>query len=44
MRQSRRVARKRRARTWPQYHADYFGAFVLDPDGNNIEAVSRQPE
>ncbi len=28
----------------PQYHADYFGAFVLDPDGNNIEAVSRQPE
>jgi catechol 2,3-dioxygenase-like lactoylglutathione lyase family enzyme len=23
----------------PQYHADYFGAFVLDPDGNNIEAV-----
>jgi len=23
----------------PHYHADYFGAFVLDPDGNNIEAV-----
>ena len=22
-----------------QYHAKYFGAFVLDPDGNNIEAV-----
>ena len=21
------------------YHADYFGAFILDPDGNNIEAV-----
>ncbi len=21
------------------YHADYYGAFVLDPDGNNIEAV-----
>ena len=24
----------------PQYHAGYFGAFVLDPDGHNIEAVS----
>jgi catechol 2,3-dioxygenase-like lactoylglutathione lyase family enzyme len=24
---------------WPQYHPDYFGAFVRDPDGNNIEAV-----
>jgi catechol 2,3-dioxygenase-like lactoylglutathione lyase family enzyme len=23
----------------PQYHSDYYGAFVLDPDGNNIEAV-----
>ena len=23
-----------------QYHANYFGAFVRDPDGNNIEAVS----
>lgn len=23
----------------PEYHADYYGAFVLDPDGNNIEAV-----
>jgi catechol 2,3-dioxygenase-like lactoylglutathione lyase family enzyme len=23
----------------PQYHTDYYGAFVLDPDGNNIEAV-----
>lgn len=23
----------------PQYHAGYFGAFVLDPDGNNVEAV-----
>ncbi len=22
-----------------QYHPNYFGAFVLDPDGNNIEAV-----
>ena len=23
----------------PQYHRGYYGAFVLDPDGNNIEAV-----
>jgi catechol 2,3-dioxygenase-like lactoylglutathione lyase family enzyme len=23
----------------PQYHAGYYGAFVFDPDGNNIEAV-----
>lgn len=23
----------------PHYHADYYGAFLLDPDGNNIEAV-----
>jgi catechol 2,3-dioxygenase-like lactoylglutathione lyase family enzyme len=28
----------------PHYHADYFGAFVLDPDGNNIEAVCHQAE
>ena len=24
----------------PQYDAHYYGAFVLDPDGNNIEAVT----
>jgi len=24
----------------PVYHAGYYGAFVLDPDGNNVEAVS----
>lgn len=23
----------------PHYHANYYGAFVIDPDGNNIEAV-----
>jgi catechol 2,3-dioxygenase-like lactoylglutathione lyase family enzyme len=23
----------------PEYHPTYYGAFVLDPDGNNIEAV-----
>jgi catechol 2,3-dioxygenase-like lactoylglutathione lyase family enzyme len=28
----------------PQYHANYYGAFVFDPDGNNIEAVCHQPE
>jgi len=27
----------------PQYHPDYYGAFVLDPDGRNIEAVCRLP-
>jgi catechol 2,3-dioxygenase-like lactoylglutathione lyase family enzyme len=24
----------------PEYHAGYFGAFVLDPDGNNVEAAN----
>lgn len=28
----------------PRYHANYYGAFVLDPDGNNIEAVCHKPE
>src|SRR4028119_641661 len=23
----------------PEYHPTYYGAFVLDPDGNNVEAV-----
>ena len=23
----------------PVYHAGYYGAYVLDPDGNNVEAV-----
>lgn len=23
----------------PHYHANYYGAFVIDPDGHNIEAV-----
>ncbi|MFN0026779.1 MAG: VOC family protein [Acidimicrobiales bacterium] len=26
-------------RLWPEYHAGYYGAFVRDPDGNNVEAV-----
>jgi catechol 2,3-dioxygenase-like lactoylglutathione lyase family enzyme len=25
------------------YHPNYYGAFVLDPDGHNIEAVCRKP-
>ncbi len=27
----------------PQYHEHYYGAFVLDPDGNNVEAVCHSP-
>ena len=27
----------------PHYHPDYYGAFVLDPDGHNVEAVCRAP-
>jgi catechol 2,3-dioxygenase-like lactoylglutathione lyase family enzyme len=30
-------------RVWPEYHPDYYGAFVRDPDGNNVEAVSHVP-
>ncbi len=26
------------------YHPHYYGAFVLDPDGHNIEAVCHEPE
>ncbi len=25
------------------YHPNYYGAFVLDPDGNNVEAVCHKP-
>jgi catechol 2,3-dioxygenase-like lactoylglutathione lyase family enzyme len=28
----------------PHYHENYYGAFVLDPDGHNIEAVNHLPE
>ncbi|NYT93678.1 VOC family protein [Salinispora sp. H7-4] len=31
-------------RVWPEYHPTYFGAFVRDPDGNNVEAVCHRPE
>jgi catechol 2,3-dioxygenase-like lactoylglutathione lyase family enzyme len=26
-------------RLWPEYHEGYYGAFVRDPDGNNVEVV-----
>jgi len=28
----------------PEYHAAYYGAFVRDPDGYNVEAVCHSPE
>jgi len=28
----------------PQYHANYYAAFVIGPDGHNIEVVCHQPE
>jgi catechol 2,3-dioxygenase-like lactoylglutathione lyase family enzyme len=31
-------------RVWPEYHPHYYGAFVRDPDGNNVEAVCHVPE
>jgi catechol 2,3-dioxygenase-like lactoylglutathione lyase family enzyme len=30
-------------RVWPEYHPNYYGAFVRDPDGNNVEAVCHLP-
>ncbi|SEK93332.1 Glyoxalase-like domain-containing protein [Blastococcus sp. DSM 46786] len=26
-------------RVWPEYHPGYYGVFLRDPDGNNLEAV-----
>ena len=31
-------------RVWPEYHPNYYGGFVRDPDGNNVEAVCHLPE
>jgi catechol 2,3-dioxygenase-like lactoylglutathione lyase family enzyme len=31
-------------RLWPEYHPNYYGAFVRDPDGNNVEAVCHDSE
>jgi catechol 2,3-dioxygenase-like lactoylglutathione lyase family enzyme len=28
----------------PRYHANYFAAFVIGPDGHNVEAVCHEPE
>ena len=28
----------------PHYHENYYGAFVFDPDGHNVEAVCHTPE
>ena len=30
---------ERRAGRAPEYHGGYYAAYVLDPDGNNVEAV-----
>jgi catechol 2,3-dioxygenase-like lactoylglutathione lyase family enzyme len=30
-------------RVWPEYHRNYYGGFVRDPDGNNVEAVCHTP-
>jgi catechol 2,3-dioxygenase-like lactoylglutathione lyase family enzyme len=30
-------------RVFPEYHPNYYGAFVRDPDGNNVEAVCHNP-
>ena len=29
---------------WKRYHENYYAAYVLDPDGNRIEAVCHRPE
>jgi catechol 2,3-dioxygenase-like lactoylglutathione lyase family enzyme len=31
-------------RVFPEYHPNYYGAFVRDPDGNNVEAVCHAPD
>ena len=31
-------------RVWPEYHPNYYGGFVRDPDGNNVEAVCHRPD
>jgi catechol 2,3-dioxygenase-like lactoylglutathione lyase family enzyme len=31
-------------RVWPEYHPTYYGGFVRDPDGNNVEAVCHRPQ
>jgi hypothetical protein len=37
--------RSRSALPWLElYHPTYYGAYVLDPDGNNVEVVCHRPE
>lgn len=31
-------------RVFPEYHDAYYGAFIRDPDGHNVEAVCHRPE
>jgi catechol 2,3-dioxygenase-like lactoylglutathione lyase family enzyme len=31
-------------RVWPEYHPNYYGGFVRDPDGNNVEAACHTGE
>ena len=31
-------------REWPEYHPGYYGVFLRDLDGNNVEAVCHRPE
>jgi catechol 2,3-dioxygenase-like lactoylglutathione lyase family enzyme len=31
-------------KVWPEYHPHYYGGFVRDPDGNNVEAVCHLSE
>ena len=31
-------------RLWPEYHEGYYGAFLRDPDGNNVEACCHLPD
>jgi catechol 2,3-dioxygenase-like lactoylglutathione lyase family enzyme len=30
-------------RLWPEYEEHYYGAFLRDPDGNNVEACCQKP-
>ena len=30
-------------RVWPEYHETYYGVFLRDLDGNNVEAVCHAP-
>jgi len=31
-------------REWPEYHPGYYGVFLRDLDGNNVEAVCHRPQ